>query len=284
MWRNDSLYVPLKPKPGTGDHYLLYLSMWRNDSLCVPLKPEPGFGDHYLLYLSMWRNDSLYVPLKSEPGFGDHYLLYLSAWRNGSLAVPLKPEQGLQSLGTITCCISLREGMGPSQYPWNLNKDTRVWGPLPVVSLYVKEWVPRSTPETWTRTPGFGGTIITYLVSSRRSIEIRQVCKIYGRRGGAEPSIYFTNPPYFYRPSGTDQISVLFRRGPCIVYTVTKIRKKSPKASYIYGRILRAKMWRYGFRGRRHRLRGENQGRHDVMPLLKLMTKSNSLRCETSFR
>ena len=56
--------------------------------------------------------------------------------------------------------------------------------------------------------------IITYLVSYRRSIEIWRVCKIYGRRGGAEPSIDFTNPPYFYRPSVTDQISVLFCRGP----------------------------------------------------------------------
>ena len=51
---------------------------------------------------------------------------------------------------------------------------------------------------------------ITYLVSSRRSIEIWRVCKIYGRRGGAEPSIYFTNLTYFYVRSGTDQISVLF--------------------------------------------------------------------------
>ena len=51
-------------------------------------------------------------------------------------------------------------------------------------------------------------------------------CKIYERRGGAEPSIYFTNPPYFYRPSGTDQISVLFRLGPWIVYAITKISKK----------------------------------------------------------
>ena len=67
---------------------------------------------------------------------------------------------------------------------------------------------------------------ITYLVSSRRSIEIWRVCKIYGRRGGPEPSIYFTNPPYFYRPSGTDQISVLFCQGPCIAYAVAKIRKK----------------------------------------------------------
>ena len=32
-------------------------------------------------------------------------------------------------------------------------------------------------------------SIITYLVSCRRSIEIWRVCKIYGRRGGAEPSI-----------------------------------------------------------------------------------------------
>ena len=101
--------------------------------------------------------------------------------------------------------------------------------------------------------------IITYLVSYRRSIEIWRVCKIYGRRGGAEPSIYFTNPPYFYRPSGTDQISVLFRRGPWIVYTVTKIRQKSTQAAYIYGRDLRAKMWRYDLRGRRHKRRCENK-------------------------
>ena len=53
--------------------------------------------------------------------------------------------------------------------------------------------------------------IITYLVSSRPYIEICRVCKIYGRRGGAEPSIYFTNQTYFYVRFGTDQISVLFR-------------------------------------------------------------------------
>ena len=68
--------------------------------------------------------------------------------------------------------------------------------------------------------------IITYLVSSRPYIEICRVCKIYGRRGGAEPSIYFTNPTYFYVRSGTDQISVLFRLGPLFVYAVLrKIRK-----------------------------------------------------------
>ena len=67
---------------------------------------------------------------------------------------------------------------------------------------------------------------ITYLVSSRPYIEICRVCKIYGRRGRAEPSIYFTNPTYFYVRSGTDQISVLFRRGPLFVYAVLrKIRK-----------------------------------------------------------
>ena len=67
---------------------------------------------------------------------------------------------------------------------------------------------------------------ITYLVSSRPYIEICRICKIYGRRGGAEPSIYFTNPTYFYVRSGTDQISVLFRRGPLFVYAVLrKIRK-----------------------------------------------------------
>ena len=39
--------------------------------------------------------------------------------------------------------------------------------------------------------------IVTYLVSSRRFIEIWRVCKMYGRRGEAEPSIYLINPPYF---------------------------------------------------------------------------------------
>ena len=68
--------------------------------------------------------------------------------------------------------------------------------------------------------------IITYLVSSKPYIEICRVCKIYGRRGGAEPSIDFTNPTYFYVRSWTDQISVLFRRGPLFIYTVLrKIRK-----------------------------------------------------------
>ena len=120
---------------------------------------------------------------------------------------------------------------------------------------------------------------VYYLVSCRRSIEIWRVCKIYGRRGGAEPSIYFTNPPYFYRPSATDQISVLFRQGPWIVHTVTKIGGKSTQTSYIYSRVLRAKMWRYDLRGRRHRRRCENQGRHDAMPVPKSMKKSTLVRC-----
>ena len=103
--------------------------------------------------------------------------------------------------------------------------------------------------------------------------------------GEAEPSLQYIlqNPPYFYRQSGTGQTSVLFRRGPCIVYAVTKIRQKSPPATYIYVKVLRAKMWRYGFRGRRHRLRCETQGQHDVMPLLKSMKKSTSLRCGTKY-
>ena len=68
--------------------------------------------------------------------------------------------------------------------------------------------------------------IITYLVSSRPYIEICRVCKIYGRRRGAESSIYFTNPRYFYVRSGTDKISVLFRRRPLFVYAILrKIRK-----------------------------------------------------------
>ena len=45
---------------------------------------------------------------------------------------------------------------------------------------------------------------------------------------------------------------------------------KSKQTSYIYGRVVRAKMWRYDLRGRRHRLRYENQGRNDVVPLLTL--------------
>ena len=53
-------------------------------------------------------------------------------------------------------------------------------------------------------------------------IEICRVCKIYGRRGGAEPSIYFINPTYFYVRSGTDRISELFRRGPLFVYRVLR--------------------------------------------------------------
>ena len=68
--------------------------------------------------------------------------------------------------------------------------------------------------------------IITYLVSSRPYIEICRVCKIYGRRGGAEPSIYFTNPTYFYVRSGTDQISVLFHRGPLLFLRSTLQNKK----------------------------------------------------------
>ena len=96
--------------------------------------------------------------------------------------------------------------------------------------------------------------IITYLVSSRGSIEIWRVCKIYWRRGSASPSIYFTNPPYFYRPSGTDQISVLFRQGHWIVYAVTKIGQKSTQAAYtVYSRDFCAKMWRYDLRGRHHK-------------------------------
>ena len=58
------------------------------------------------------------------------------------------------------------------------------------------------------------------------------------------------------------------------MYVVAKIGKKSMQTSYIYGRVLRAKMWRYDLRGRRHRLRYENQGRNDVVPLLKSRKKS----------
>ena len=141
-------------------------------------------------------------------------------------------------------------------------------------------WYPK-TSRKWTQCSGPNTPLhnITYFVISRRSIEIWRVCKIYGRRGGAEPSIYFTNPPYFYRPSWTDQISVLFRQGPWIVYAVTKIGRKSTQPAYIYGRDLRAKMWRYDLRGRRHKRRCENKGRHDAMPLLKSMKKTTLVRC-----
>ena len=50
--------------------------------------------------------------------------------------------------------------------------------------------------------------------------------KIYERRGGAKPSIYFTNPTYFYVRSWTDQISVLFCRGPLFVYAVLRKTRK----------------------------------------------------------
>ena len=85
------------------------------------------------------------------------------------------------------------------------------------------------------------------MVSSRPYIEICRVCKIYGRRGGAEPSIYFTNPTYsaepsidftnptyFYVRSGTDQISVLFRRGPLFVYSVLHKKKENSFALQIF--------------------------------------------------
>ena len=63
------------------------------------------------------------------------------------------------------------------------------------------------------------------------------------------------------------------------MYAVAKIGKKSKQTSYIYGRVLRAKMRRYDLRGRRHRLRYENQGRNDVVPLLKSRKKSTLVRC-----
>ena len=75
---------------------------------------------------------------------------------------------------------------------------------------------------------------ITYLVSSRPYIEICRVYKIYGRRGGAEPSIYFTNSTYFYVRSGTDQRSVLFRRGPLFVYVVSTQQNKKIECHCCY--------------------------------------------------
>ena len=70
---------------------------------------------------------------------------------------------------------------------------------------------------------------MTYLVSSRRSIEIWG-----GGVKSMKASIYFTNPPYFYRPSETDQISALFRLGPWIVYPITKISKKKFRRLHTY--------------------------------------------------
>ena len=48
-----------------------------------------------------------------------------------------------------------------------------------------------------------------------RNMAIR---KIYVRLGSALPSIDFTNPPYFYKPSGTDQISNITETYKMIVY------------------------------------------------------------------
>ena len=46
--------------------------------------------------------------------------------------------------------------------------------------------------------------------------------------------IYFTNPPYFYRLSATDQISVLFRRGPSIMYAVKKKIGENINAGFMH--------------------------------------------------
>ena len=99
----------------------------------------------------------------------------------------------------------------------------------------------------WKRsfTYGRAPNAITYLVSYRPYIEICLVCKVYGRRGGAEPSIYFTNPTYFYAWSGTDQISVLFCRGPLFVFAVLrKIRKFIRTTDKLTSSLFGAKMWR----------------------------------------
>ena len=65
--------------------------------------------------------------------------------------------------------------------------------------------------------------IMTYLVSSRRSIEIWGGV-VKSMEGKAEP-IYFTNPPYFYRLSGTDQISVSSRSLNCLSSNQNKQKK-----------------------------------------------------------
>ena len=120
--------------------------------------------------------------------------------------------------------------------------------------------------------------IITYLVSSRRSIEIWRVCKIYERQGGAEPSVSFTNPPYFYRPSGTDQTSVLFRQGPWIVYAVTKKGQKLTQAAYtaeIFARKCDVTTCANDVINDDVKIKG----RHDVMSLLKSITKPTFYPC-----
>ena len=102
----------------------------------------------------------------------------------------------------------------------------------------MKSLGPFDTPSSFTNSR----SNIIYLVSSRPYIEICRVCKICGRRGGAEPSIYFTDLTYFYVRSGTDQISVLFRRGTLFVYAVLrKIRKFIRTADKITTSILARK-------------------------------------------
>ena len=115
----------------------------------------------------------------------------------------------------------------------------------------------------------FAPHIITYVVSYRRSIEIWRVCKIYGRRGGAEPSILFTNPPYFYRLSGTDNISVLFRRGPWIEYAVTKIGNKQHRLHTYAAEFCARKCDVTTCADDVIDDAVKNQRRHDVLPLLK---------------
>ena len=84
---------------------------------------------------------------------------------------------------------------------------------------------------------------------------IMQVCKIHGRRG--EPSLpyilqsrhisidrlehtYILQTRHISIPSGTDQINVLIRRGPRIMYyAITNIRNKNYRRLHTYSSFAR---------------------------------------------
>ena len=71
-------------------------------------------------------------------------------------------------------------------------------------------------------------TIITYLVSYRPSIEIWWVCNVKSIEGEVK--------------SVTDQISVLFRRGPYFMYTIPKIIKITTPLIHKWQVFLHTKM------------------------------------------
>ena len=84
--------------------------------------------------------------------------------------------------------------------------------------------------------------IITYFVSSKPYIEICRVCKIYGRRGGADPSIYFYKPDIVLCTVWNWPNKCFISPGPLFVYAVLrKIRKFIRTANKLTTRMLARK-------------------------------------------